>query len=68
MVHMTLNSKTANANVVSKKIKLKEEAVMTETVTEIVIPDRPPKPEGKVTKSKPNVQDGPSIMPAKSHV
>ena len=63
---MTLDSKMVNANVVSKKIRLKEEAEMTETV--IVIRDRPPKQEGKVTKSKPNVQDGPSIMPAKSHV
>ena len=67
MIPTISNLKMANVNVVCVKIKYVHlAAAVTETV--IVIRDRPPKQEGKVTKSKPNVQDGPSIMPAKSHV
>ena len=64
---MTLDSKMVNANVVSKKIRLKEEAEMTETV--IVIQDRLlVRVFEKVTEWKPNVLDGPNITKVKSHV
>ena len=59
MEHMTLNLKTVKENVVSKKIKLKvvEVQMMTEIET-VAAPVLVPV-FAKVTKSKPNVQQGP---------